>query len=130
MKLSPQLLSHMIFIIGMIIILIFGVLKAREKGKKWLFAHRGLAISGVSCGIVGFLIMATFKFVKGYSHFGTPHSKGGLIALVLLICTPIFGYLVTKQKMQLKKVHRLLGYITVTFTILSAIFGTMIVFGK
>jgi hypothetical protein len=129
MNLPLRLIAHMSFMILMIILLIIGVIKARQKGSNWLKIHRGFAFAGLLSGVTGFLFMAIFKLLNDYSHFTSNHSKGGLIALILVLITPSLGMMLMKQKLKSKIVHKIFGVITLIFCLMAATFGFLKVFG-
>ena len=129
MNLPLRLIGHMSFMILMIVLLIIGVIKARQKGTSWLTIHRGFAFAGVLSGLTGFLFMAIYKFAHSYAHFTSNHSKGGLIALILVLTTPTLGMMLMKEKLKSKSVHKIFGAITIIFCLIAATFGLIKVFG-
>ena len=129
MNLPPRLIAHLSFMILMLILLIIGFVKARQKGAGWLKVHRGFAIAGVLSGVTGFLIMAIFKLMNGYTHFTSNHSKGGLIALIFVLIAPTLGLMIMTQKLKSKMVHKVFGVVTLILCLIAATFGFLKVFG-
>jgi len=129
MNLSIQLVGHFSFMGLMIILIIIGITKAHNRGSNWLNIHRRIVITGVVSGIIGFLIMALYKLSKAYPHFTSNHSKGGLLALILAVITPIFGIMVMKKILKQKLVHKISGVFTLIFCILALSFGILKFFG-
>ncbi|MBN1349700.1 hypothetical protein JXJ21_09840 [candidate division KSB1 bacterium] len=123
MLFPPQLIGHFLFMLLMILLLISGILKAHNKNTNWLNIHRGLVLAGVLSGIIGFSIMAIAKQLSGRAHFVSPHSKGGLITLILALITPILGTLLIKQILKQKMIHRISGFVTLIVGVLAATFG-------
>jgi len=112
MNLSFHLVSHFSLMILLIVLLIIGIVEAHQNGVQWLKKHQGIVLSGVSLGIIGFLIMFINKQINGYPHFLSTHSKFGLLALILSVLTPVLGVLILKQILKMKWIHKLLGVCT------------------
>ena len=130
MNLTIQLIGHFFFMVLMIVFLIIGIIKVRQKGANWLLAHRGIVLAGVLSGIVAFLFMFIAKVIHGYPHFASNHSKGGLVSLILLLITPVLGTMLMKQKLKTKLIHQIFGYFTLAFCCLAAVFGVIMVLSK
>lgn len=127
MNIPIQLIGHFTFMFLMIVLLAIGITKAYKKGANWLQNHRKFVLSGVVSGLIGFAIMAIAKQVNDYPHFVSSHSKGGLTTLILALITPIFGYLLMKQIIKVKTVHKTLGLLTLIMSIIAASFGIFMV---
>lgn len=83
----------------------------------WLKAHRGLNIAAPILAIAG-IITAIVMVSPGYGvQLLLAHHIIGLVALVLLIVQPILGFSMFKtkdkdRKAQIRKMHKILGWIT------------------
>ena len=125
MDLSIQLVGHVAFMGLMIILIIIGITKAHIRGPNWLNIHKRIMIFGVLSGIIGFLVMAVHKLSKSFPHFTSIHSKGGFLALIFAVITPIFGIMITKKLLRQKGIHKISGVFTLIFCILALVFGIL-----
>ena len=104
-----HLLGHMFFMGLMVAALVAAVASARRRRKGWMPRHRALAISGAVSGLVGALAMAVVKYVRGWPHLATPHSRVGAVALALVLTAPILALLMLAGAAKLRLPHRLAG---------------------
>jgi len=109
---------HMSLMVLMCVCIICAVLIARKRGEGWLPKHRAFAVFGAACGLIGISLMFYSKTVQGWPHFKTPHAVGGGIAALLLMLTPLLGYLSLKGKNALRPFHRILGRLTAILSLL------------
>lgn len=112
-------------LMGTSVVFFFSAMQISRKKKesKWLIKHRRTAYTGTGTLIAGFLVMFFYKIASEYPHFQTPHSIGGLVALISALAAPVLGVVMLKGKQRLRAVHRLFGRVTVVLTILTAIIG-------
>jgi hypothetical protein len=96
--------------------------------KSKLVVHRTLAILGVLSGLAGISTMVIFKLLQGYPHLKTPHSWAGALGVVLLLVTPVLGYLVTKGHAKLRWIHKLCGRLGILFGLTAVTTGLIRLF--
>ena len=114
---------HMSLMFLMCCFLVWAAMIARKRKEGWLIKHRMLALAGVFCGVLGTGLIAYSKFAHNGPHFKTPHAIGGGIAVLLLLTTPILGYLSSKGSSALRMPHRVLGRITTVLALIVLITG-------
>lgn len=109
---------HMTLMVLMCFFIIGAVIIAKKRAAGWFPKHRLLALLGVTCGVFGAGFMFYSKAVHGWPHFKTLHALGGGMAAILLLSTPVFGYLASKGKDSLRPVHRVFGRLTAIMVLL------------
>ena len=114
---------HTILMFLMCVFVVSAAAIGKMRPKNWILIHKTLAILGVLCGLAGAGLMFYGKAANGWPHFKTLHAIGGGIAALLLIITPLLGFLATKGKDSLRPAHRIFGRITAILALLVLITG-------
>lgn len=99
-----------------------------RKKKWWLKAHKTLNIASVALALSGFAVAAAMVQASGGPHFRVTHAIFGAAGLLLLLATPVLGFMIFKLKgkekiARLKTMHRWLGRLTASMIVISAIAG-------
>ena len=126
----PSLIAHMSLMVAMIVLIVVGIVFAVRKRGVWLGSHRVPAALGAVAGLAGVLTMAIAKIANDRAHLHSPHSKGGLVALVLVLAAPVLGTLLVGGKSSLRLPHKIVGGIAIVLSIAAAVFGFVMVFGN
>ncbi|HOV94748.1 MAG TPA: cytochrome b561 domain-containing protein [Spirochaetales bacterium] len=120
--------------LGFLCMLVAIIIAKFFKNKDWWFKiHRGLNVAAPILAIAG-IITAIVMVSPGYGvQLPLTHHIIGLITLVLLIVQPVLGFSMFKskdkeKKAQMRKMHKILGWIT-PFLYLVAIIAVEIAVG-
>lgn len=100
------------------------------KQKKWRYkAHRALGIYAGISGVIALLIAVVMVQIYSGYHLTSRHATGGAFTSLLLIATPLIALKIktSKKKKLLKKVHKVLGYLTILFMAVAIFFGLLFV---
>ena len=128
MYLPLHVVGHLFFMILMLSLLVIGIIRAHRKGPDWFKKHKQSVLFGIFSGTIGFLIMAIFKVLNEYPHFFSNHSKYGLAALILLMITPVLGFMLVKQKLKQRLIHKIPGVFVVIIGVIAAVLGVLTIF--
>jgi hypothetical protein len=110
---------------------IFSAVLMVQFGRKipgWYRSHKRLAHSGSVLVVAAFAIAAYMVELSGGPHIRVPHALLGIITILLLFLTLLFGIAkerIRPPKLYLRTVHLSLGLVTVLFLILAILFGLM-----
>ena len=117
-----------LMVMGFILMLIGATLAKFMKSKKWwLKAHRALGVVGSIISVLGFFMAFYMVSLSIGSHFQVFHAYLGLITIIMVLMTPVLGFMQFKLKnhrSQVRIAHRWFGRITITlmaFTIISGL---------
>ena len=127
MYLPLHVVGHLFFMILMLILLVIGIIRAHRKGPDWFKKHKQSVLFGIFSGTVGFMIMVIFKVLNKYPHFFSQHSRYGLATLILLIFTPVLGFMLVKQKLRQRLIHIIPGVFVVIIGITAAVLGMIMI---
>lgn len=125
------LIFHNISLGVAFLLIVLAMLVARYMKKKrwWLKVHRTSMIIGVSLSLLGFISVEYILFSTSAVHLRIIHSWLGAVAMILLVCSPIFGQLILKSKRERKPFfrsgHRWLGRTAIVLTTVSIVYGLM-----
>lgn len=100
------------------------------KQKKWRYkAHRALGIYAGISGVTALIAAVVMVQINSGYHLTSRHALGGAFTAALLIATPLVALKIktAKKKKLLKKVHKILGYLTLFFMAVSIFFGLLFV---
>lgn len=100
------------------------------KKKKWRYkAHRALGIYAGISGVTALLAAVVMVQINSGYHLTSRHALGGAFTAVLLIATPLIALRIktSKKKRLLKRVHKVLGYLTLLFMTVTIFFGLLFV---
>ncbi len=124
---------HLIFMMIGFVTLITGNLIALGLRKKrwWLKAHRALGAVGAAFGAVGVIIAIIMVEMAGTGHIRFLHSLLGVATVILLVKTPIIGYLISrsgsvKKSKNIRTYHRWIGRITLVFMLGNVVSGLIL----
>ena len=106
-------------------LIVLAAIIARRKKPLWLKPHKKAAMAGVLSALLAFVIIFIFKVSLQFPHFQSPHSIIGIITLVLLIVTPVTGFMMPKGPKSFRPAHKVLGRITSIVILLTALSGVM-----
>jgi hypothetical protein len=123
-------LIHAIFMVLGFIFIIIGncIAKGLRKKRWWLKVHRTFGVLGAVFGIIGILVAIYMVEDAGTGHLRYPHSVIGIITIILLVKTPILGYVITKGRASrnLKAYHRWIGRIATLFMVITLLSGLIL----
>jgi DOMON domain/Eukaryotic cytochrome b561 len=100
------------------------------KQKKWRYkAHRALGIYAGVAGVVALITAVTMVQINSGYHLSSRHAIGGSVTALLLISTPLVALRIrkSKKKKMLKRIHKILGYMTLVFMAAAIFFGLLFV---
>lgn len=122
---------HAFFVSTGLVFMTAGVLTARRmKGKKWwLKAHKTIALLGASFALAGFLIAAYLVSTYLDTYFvREPHSYLGILSILLVIFTPIIGFMQFQLKdKRIRAIHKWSGRATLAFVLANILAGLQMV---
>lgn len=97
--------------------------------KWWLKIHRRVGVVGGILGVVG-VGLATYTIARTTGvHLRLPHSWIGLVTVVLIVVTPVYGQLmlkIRKNTKRLRAVHRWLGRVTLLCMAATIVLGLFV----
>lgn len=121
---------HIAFMATAALSMLTGIVAAHyfRKKKWWLKAHKTLNIASVVLALAGFAVAAAMVQASGGPHFRVTHAIFGATGLLLLLVTPVLGFMIFRLKgkekiARLRTLHRWVGRFTASMIIISAIVG-------
>ncbi len=121
---------HATFMFLSLVVVFSAMIYARyyRKDSTWINKHKYIAVSGVILGLIGVsLSIYMVSSTVGSFQLRLPHSYLGLIVLLMLLITPLLGWLQFKLKKQSKvkvrTIHKWFGRITIALLLLNVLFG-------
>lgn len=127
---------HAILMSVSFLLMLSGMIISRylKKRRWWLKVHRAVGLTGGITGILGIVIAAYMVGATTGIHLRVGHSIVGLITVLVIILTPILGFVIFSAKPEYKKrvrlFHRWSGRITLIMMAVTITFGLFFVFGS
>jgi hypothetical protein len=114
---------HMLCMASAVILVVSATFTARRKNAGWFKRHRVCASAGVLLALLGIASVFVFKLSMQYPHIKSPHAFAGILTLILLILTPLPGFLIASNPKTYRKIHRAMGKITSLAIVVTALMG-------
>ena len=113
--------------VGFILILkAIVIVKFYKKEKWWLKYHKTFGLIGAIFAIIGLIIGLYMVNDSTGEHFRVGHAKFGILTILLITLTPIFGLMIFKiknSKNKIKILHKMLGRTAIFFMIITIFSG-------
>ncbi len=92
--------------------------------------HRRLGLCGVAIMAAGFLAAIVLVSSSGQPHFGSLHPRLGGLTLSGAVLTPILGFSVFRFPLRaagIRRIHRVSGRLTAILTVITILFGLLLI---
>lgn len=123
---SIYTILHLTLMGGATFFLAAAIATSRKKaGAVWLKKHRKLAIAGAAAGLAGVMVIFLYKSSMGYPHFISPHARGGLFTITIILITAVAGQLLASGRQFLRRPHRVMGYAAGIMAVVTSFFGVI-----
>lgn len=122
---------HAALVSSGLVVLTAGMLTARfmKDRRWWMRAHKTQGLLGASLAVAGVLVAVYMVSMYMKTYFaGGIHSYLGLVALLLVIATPILGFMQFGRKdKRVRELHRWSGRLTLLFMLANLIIGLQMI---
>ena len=128
---TPLWPYHALLVLTGLVFMFAGMVTARYmKGKKWwLKAHKSLGLTGALFAVAGFIVAVyTVSIHLGVYLISVLHAYIGIMALLLVVFTPIMGFMQFRKKdKRISIIHRWSGRLAIALMLINATLGWMYV---
>lgn len=126
---TPLWPYHALLVLTGLVFMFAGMITARYmKGKKWwLKAHKNLGLAGALFTVAGFVVAVYAVSIHlGIYLIRGPHAYIGVMALLLVVFTPIMGFMQLRKKdKRIRIIHRWSGRLAIALMLVNATLGWM-----
>jgi hypothetical protein len=126
---TPLWPYHALLVLTGLVFMFAGMITARYmKGKKWwLKAHKNLGLAGALFTVFGFIVAVyTVSIHLGIYLIRGTHAYIGVVALLLVVFTPIMGFMQLRKKdKRIRIIHRWSGRLAIALMLINATLGLM-----